>query len=106
MEYRKFSQEQLDKAKNADLIAFLSAYMGLEFKRAGKCYQCKQHSSLVIYSDRKGFVWNSQNISGGDTIDFLRKVEGKSFPEAVETIIGESAAVTYTPAPKYKSEAG
>ena len=26
MEYRKFSQEQLDKAKNADLIAFLSAY--------------------------------------------------------------------------------
>ena len=34
MEYRKFSQEQPDKAKNADLIAFLSAYMGLEFKRA------------------------------------------------------------------------
>ena len=64
MEYRKFSQEQLDRAKNADLIAFLSAYMGLEFKRAGKYYQCKQHSSLVIYSDRKGFVWNSQNISG------------------------------------------
>ena len=106
MEYRKFSQEQLDKAKNADLIAFLSAYMGLEFKRAGKYYQCKQHSSLVVYADRKGFVWNSQNISGGDTIDFLRKVEGKSFPEAVETIIGESAAVTYTSAPKYKSEAG
>ena len=106
MEYRKFSQEQLDKAKNADLIAFLSAYMGLEFKRAGKYFQCKQHSSLVVYADRKGFVWNSQNISGGDTIDFLRKVEGKSFPEAIETIIGESAAVTYTPAPKYKAEAG
>ena len=106
MEYRKFSQEQLDKAKNADLIAFLSAYMGLEFKRAGKYYQCKQHSSLVVYADRKGFVWNSQNISGGDTIDFLRKVEGKSFPEAIETIIGESAAVSYTPAPKYKAEAG
>ena len=106
MEYRKFSQEQLDKAKNADLIAFLSAYMGLEFKKAGKYYQCKQHSSLVVYADRKGFVWNSQNISGGDTIDFLRKVEGKSFPEAVETIIGESAAMTYKPAPKYKAEAG
>ena len=51
-------------------------------------------------------MWNSQNISGGDTIDFLRKVEGKSFPEAVETIIGESAAMTYKPAPKYKAEAG
>ena len=60
----------------------------------------------TIYSDRKGFVWNSQGISGGDTIDFLRKAEGKSFPEAVEIIIGESAAATYTPAPKYKAEAG
>lgn len=106
MEFRKFSQEQLDKAKNADLIAFLGAYMGLEFKRSGKYYQCKQHSSLVVYEDRKGFVWNSQNIAGGDTIDFLRKVERKSFPEAVETIIGESPAMTYQPAPKYKSEAG
>ena len=71
MEYKKYSQEQLERAKNADIIAFLSAYMGLEFKRAGKYYQCKQHSSLVVYADRKGFVWNSQNISGGDTIDFL-----------------------------------
>ena len=102
MEYKQFSPEQLDRAKNADLIAFLSAYMGVEFKKAGKYYQCKQHSSLVVYADRKGFVWNSQNISGGDTIDFLRK----SFPDAIETIIGESAAVTYTPAPKYKAEAG
>ena len=38
-------------------------------------------------------------------IDFLRNAEGKSFPEAVEIIIGESAAA-YTPAPKYKAEAG
>ena len=69
MEYKKFSQEQLDRAKNADLIEFLRAYMGLEFKKAGRYYQCKQHSSLVVYSDRKGFVWNSQSISGGDTKD-------------------------------------
>ncbi len=102
MEYKKFSDEQLDRAKNADIISFLSGYYGLEFKRAGKYYQCKQHNSLVVYADRKGFVWNSRNISGGDAIDFLRKVEGKAFPEAVETIIGEGAAVIYTPAPKYK----
>ena len=68
MEYKKFSQEQLDRAKNADIISFLTAYMGFEFRQSGRYYQCKQHSSLVIYSDRKGFVWNSQNISGGDTI--------------------------------------
>ncbi|MDD6489350.1 MAG: DUF3991 domain-containing protein [Clostridia bacterium] len=104
MEYKKFSSEQLDRAKNADLIDFLGEYMGLEFKKAGRYYQCKQHNSLVVYADRKGFVWNSRSISGGDTIDFLRKVEGKSFPEAVEAIVGEAAAVTYKPAPKYKPE--
>ena len=106
MEYKKFTDEQRDRAKNADLVSFLSAYMGFEFKRAGKYYQCKQHNSLVVYPDRRGFAWNSRNISGGDTIDFLREVEGKSFREAIEAIIGESAAVAYTPAPKYKAEAG
>lgn len=106
MEYKKFSNEQLERAKNADLIEFLRAYMGFEFKKIGRYYQCKQHNSLVVYNDRKGFVWNSHNISGGDTIDFLRKVEGKSFPEAVEIIVGKAAVITYKPAPKYKSESG
>ena len=106
MEYKKFTPEQLERAKNTDLVDFLKEYMGFEFKKAGRYYQCVQHNSLVIYGDRKGFVWNSQNISGGDTIDFLRKVEGKSFPEAIEAITGESAAFTYKSAPKYKAEAG
>ena len=104
MEYKKFSPEQLDMAKNADLVSFLSAYYGYDFKQSGKYYQCKQHDSLMIYADRQGFVWNSRNINGGDAIDFLRKVEGKNFPEAIEAIIGESAAVSYTPIPKYKTE--
>ena len=106
MEYKKFTPEQLDRAKNADIIAFLGVYMGLEFKASGKYYKCSQHNSLIIYPNRKRFVWNSRNISGSDMIDFLRNAEGKSFPEAVEIIIGENAAATYTPAPKYKAEAG
>lgn len=106
MEYKKFTPEQLERAKNADLVSFLSAYYGYDFKQVGNYYQCKQHDSLMIYADRKGFVWNSQNISGGDTIDFLRKVEGMSFPDAIEAIIGESAAIAYTPAPDYIPKAG
>ena len=81
MEHKIFTPEQKQRAKNADLIEFLKAYMGFEFKKAGHYYQCVQHNSLVVYPDRKGFVWNSRNISGGDTIDFVRKVEGKSYPD-------------------------
>ena len=106
MEYKKFTDEQLDRAKNADIIAFLGAYNGWTFKKAGQYYQCDQHDSLLVYADRQGFVWNSRNISGGDTIDFLRKVEGKTFPEAVEAITGETAPVACQPAPVYRSEAG
>ena len=69
MEYKRFTEEQKEKARNADIINFLGSYMGFEFKQAGKYYQCKQHNSLVVYPNRKGFVWNSRNISGGDCID-------------------------------------
>ena len=93
MEYKKFSPEQVDRARNADLVSFLSAHYGFDFKKTGKYYVCKQHNSLVIYGDRQGFVWNSMNIQGGDAIDFLHKVEGLSFPDAVETLIGENAAI-------------
>ena len=65
MEYKKFTDEQLDRAKNADIIAFLGAYNGWTFKKAGQYYQCDQHDSLLVYADRQGFVWNSRNISGG-----------------------------------------
>lgn len=106
MEYKRFTAEQLDRAKNADLIAFLEKYNGWTFKKSGQYYQCEQHDSFLVYADRQGFVWNSRNISGGDTIDFLRKVEGKTFPEAVKAITGETAPVLCQPAPAYKSEPG
>ena len=61
MEYKKFTDEQLDRAKNADIIAFLGAYNGWTFKKAGQYYQCDQHDSLLVYADRQGFVWNSFN---------------------------------------------
>ena len=105
MEYKQFSPEQIERATNSDIIDFLNSYMGFEFKQSGHYYQCRQHNSLVVYADRKGFVWNSRNISGGGTIDFLRKVEGKTFPEAVGTILNESVSVSSAPQ-FYKPESG
>ena len=90
MEYKRFTDEERQKAKNTDMIAFLESYMGFEFKKVGKYYQCRQHDSLMIYPDRQGFSWNSRNISGSDAIDFLRNIEGKSFREAMEIILYSS----------------
>ena len=33
MEYKKFSDKQLSRAKNADIIEFLKAYCGFDFKK-------------------------------------------------------------------------
>ena len=55
----------------------------------------------MIYGNRKGFVWNSQKIGGGGAVDFLCRVDGLSFPKAVEAIIGERAA-EYKVAPEYE----
>ena len=34
MEYKRFTDEERQKAKNTDMIAFLGNYMGFEFKRS------------------------------------------------------------------------
>ena len=34
MEYKKYTSEQKERAKNADLIDFLSSYKGWDFKKA------------------------------------------------------------------------
>ena len=60
MEYKKFSQEQLERAKNADIISFLTAYMGFDFKQSGHYYQCKQHKSRVRKNRTHGSVRGSR----------------------------------------------
>ena len=97
MEYKRFTDEERDKAKNTDMIDFLGKYMGFEFKKVGKYYRCRQHDSLVICPDRQGFSWNSRNISGSDAIDFLRNVENKSFREAMEIILYGSFSTEIQP---------
>lgn len=82
-----FSKEQIIKAQNADTISFLGEFCGFTFKNAGKYYRCIEHDSLVICPDRKGFVWNSFDVKGGDAIDFLIKIYGKTFVEAVSIIL-------------------
>lgn len=97
--YKKFTSEQLERAYNADIIEFLKGYAGFDFTQKNRFYECKQHDSLIVCGDRKSFFWNSKNIRGGGAVDFLQRIEGMSFPEAVEAVIGERVA-EYKPAPE------
>ena len=75
-----FSQEQIDRANQADLVSFLQA-QGEQLERAGNEYRWKRHDSLTV----RGNKWYRHSQSkGGGPVDFLMEFFGKSFTEAVE----------------------
>ena len=83
-----FSQEQIDRANQADLVSFLQA-QGEQLERAGNEYRWKRHDSLTV----RGNKWYRHSQSkGGGPVDFLMEFFGKSFTEAVELLTGEKGA--------------
>ena len=82
-----YTQEQIDRANQADLVSFLQS-QGEQLTRAGQEYRWKRHDSLTV----RGNKWFRHSQSkGGYPIDFVMEFYGKSFPEAVQLLTGESA---------------
>ena len=91
----------VEQARNADMIAFLERHCGFTFNTRHGAYRCIQHPSLAIKSDRHTFFWHSKGIGGYGAIDFLMKIEGLPFREAMKAVKpGIGIAVTV---PMYKA---
>ena len=74
-----YTQEQIDRANQADLVSFLQG-RGEQLTRAGQEYRWKRHDSLTV----RGNKWYRHSQSkGGAPIDFVMEFYGKSFTEAV-----------------------
>ena len=83
-----YTQEQIDRANQADLVSFLQS-QGEQLTRAGQEYRWKRHDSLTV----RGNKWYRHSQSkGGAPIDFVMEFFGKSFTEAVEMLTGEKGA--------------
>ena len=83
-----YTQEQIDRANQADLVSFLQS-QGEQLTRAGNEYRWKRHDSLTV----RGNKWYRHSQSkGGAPIDFVMEFFGKSFTEAVEMLTGEKGA--------------
>jgi hypothetical protein len=95
------TREQIDAAKRPDLFSYLSQYEPDELVRvSGKIYCTRTHDSLKI-SNGKWFWW-SRGIGGRSALDYLIKVRGMGFIEAVEHLCGKEKFVA--PMPKYTSK--
>ena len=96
------SKEQIERAKEWDLLSYLQAREPQELKRCGVFEFClKSHDSLKISNGK--WNWHSQGIGGKTALDYLIKVRGMDFVSAVETLCGERAAVVQMPTEKQGS---
>ena len=84
-----YTQAQIDKANAVDLEKFLRA-QDETLVRSGKEYRWKAHDSLTVCGNK--WFRHSQS-KGGFPVDFVMEFYGKSFPEAVQMLTGETGEV-------------
>ena len=97
--YIHFTEEQKEQARRADLADLLRR-QGEKLKRSGSEYEWHDGSAKVTI---RGNLWYHQyEQKGGDAIDFVRRFYDKSYPEAVEYLLGECGGTLITSPPVVK----
>lgn len=84
----RLSDEQIAKAREMDLLTYLKTYEPFELvKISNSEYSTKTHDSLKISNGK--WMWWSRKIGGNSALDYLIKVKGIPFREAVFMITGQ-----------------
>lgn len=97
--------EVVQEVKKMDLLTYLKNYKPYELIRfSSNTYTTRTHDSLKISNGK--WMWWSRGIGGRSALDYLIKVEGYSFTEAVEIIAGQAAIAppVYVPQKEDKRE--
>lgn len=82
--------EVVEKAREMDLLTYLKNYEPHELVHfGGSTYCTREHDSLKISNGK--WCWFSRGIGGKTALDYLIKVKGMPFTEAVEQIVGYAA---------------
>lgn len=101
-----YSNEEKKKAKQMSTVDYLQRNYHFTFRFRNNYYKCEQHDSLIIYSDQRGWAWNSKGLKGSDVVQFIMSVEHKSYAEALNALILNSEQpYSYTEPVKKKDEA-
>jgi hypothetical protein len=86
--------EVITEAKRMDLLTYLREFEPGELvKFSRNTYTTKTHDSLKISNGK--WMWWSRGIGGKSALDYLIKVRGMDFVEAVQTIMG-NGSVSYS----------
>ena len=91
------TSEQIARAKEISIEDYILAHEPNNVKRVGSAYYLKDHNSLEISNGL--WNWHSQGIGGKNVIDYLIKVRGYNFVDAVRCLAGEDYSVVATRSP-------
>ena len=92
------TKNQIAAAREMDLLTYLRQSEPEELVHSGgSTYATRPHDSLKISNGK--WCWWSHNIGGTNALDYLTKVEGIPFLDAVQRILGELPQVQPTPRP-------
>lgn len=96
--------EQIAQAKEMDLLTYLRNYEPENLVHfSGNTYCTREHDSLKISNGK--WNWFSRGIGGKTALDYLIKVQGVSFTEAVEALAGNPLSpVRHAPQAKLKEQ--
>ena len=80
-------KEDIQRAREMDLLTYLTYYEPGNLRRvSGNVFSTVEHDSLIINNGK--WCWFSRQIGGKSALDYLIKVKGMPFRDAVERIIG------------------
>ena len=83
------TDEQIQQARDIDLLSYLQAHAPHSIRRSGLNEYClREHDSLKISNGL--WHWWSKGVGGRGALDFLIKVENMDFVDAVEHLTGGS----------------
>ncbi len=84
---RLIPKEDIEQAREMDLLTYLTYYEPGNLRRvSGNVFSTVEHDSLIINNGK--WCWFSRQIGGKSALDYLIKVKGMPFRDAVERIIG------------------
>ena len=85
-----YSREIIDKIRDIDLLTYLENYEPNELVKLNEqMYSTREHDSLKISNGM--WCWWSRRIGGKSALDFLIKVRGMKFVDAVSLLLNKTA---------------
>ena len=84
-----YTEEQIIKARSIDLLTYLQIYEPTELVHVrGNTYCTREHDSLKISNGK--WMWWSRGFGGSSALDYLIKVKGLQFMDAMKILSDEN----------------